>query len=417
MNHSGEEPKRRREKMAKTILLIGAFDVKGEEYNFVRKLIESRNCQVLTMNFGVMGGIPLFPIDVENGEVARAGGGDIRQLQKAKDRGEAMKVMSGGAAVLAERLYGEGRFDGVFGMGGSGGASVITAAMRALPIGVPKVMLSTLASGDTSPYVGAKDITMVPSIVDVAGVNQISEKVFKEAAGAICGMVEMDYTPSDDQKPIIAASMFGNTTLCVDRCREALAGKGYEVLVFHSTGIGGKTMEGLVGEGYVRGVLDITTTEWADEICGGILSAGESRLDGPGKAGVAHLIVPGCVDMANFGPRGTVPEKYRDRLFYEWGPAVTLMRTNIEENARMGEIFAKKANASKGRVAFLLPLKGVSMLDSEGEPFWWPEADQAMFEVIKKTAKPEIRIVELDCNINDEGFSTEAVEMLMEMMK
>lgn len=402
--------------MSKTILLIGAFDVKGEEYNFMRKLIEAQDCKVLTMNFGVLGGTDLFPIDIDNAEVAKAGGGDINQLQKDKDRGISMKVMSRGVAIVAEKLYGEGKFDGVFGMGGSGGTSVITSAMRALPIGVPKVMVSTVASGNTSVYVGVKDVTLVPSIVDVAGVNLISEKIFKEAAGAICGMVDMDYTPSGDQKPIIAATMFGNTTPCVDHCREALIDKGYDVLVFHCTGTGGRTMEGLVDEGYVHAVLDITTTEWADELCGGIFSAGENRLDAPGRAGIPHLIVPGCVDMVNFGPRDTVPEKYKDRLFYEWNPSVTLMRSNTEENAKMGEIFAQKANVSKGRVAFLFPLKGVSMLDSEGEPFWWPEADQAMFDAIKKNVKPGIQVAELDCNINDEEFSQKAVQMLMELV-
>jgi uncharacterized protein (UPF0261 family) len=402
--------------MSRTILLIGAFDVKGGEYDFVKKLIEAQGCKVLTMNFGVLGKMNLFRIDIDNAEVARAGGGDINQLQKDKDRGVAMKVMSKGVTVLCEKLYKEGKFDGVLGMGGSGGTSVITSGMRALPIGVPKVIVSTVASGNTSVYVDVKDVIMVPSIVDVAGVNQISEKIFKEAAGAICGMVKMDYTPSRDQKPIIAATIFGNTTPCVDRCRDSLTGKGYEVLVFHCTGTGGRTMEGLVDEGLVYAVLDITTTEWADELCGGIYSAGDSRLDAPGKAGIPHLIVPGCVDMVTFGPKNTVPEKYKDRICYEWNPSVTLMRSNIEENSKMGEIFAQKANASKGRVAFLLPLKGVSMLDSEGGVFWWPEADRAMFYAIKKNVKSGIQVVEINCNINDEAFSQKAVEMLVELM-
>ena len=402
--------------MSKTILMIGAFDVKGEEYNFLRRLIETQNCKVLTMNFGVLGGTDLFPIDVDNAEVAKAGDGDIEQLRKDKDRGVAMKVMSKGVAVLAKKLYETGKFDGMLGMGGSGGTSVITSAMRELPIGVPKVMVSTIAASDTSDALGIKDITMIPSIVDVAGINPISEKIFKEAAGAVCGMVNMDYAQSIDQKPIVAASMFGNTTACVDRCREALTAKGYEVLVFHCTGTGGKTMEDLVDEGYVYAVLDITTTEWADEICGGVFSAGDTRLDAPGRAGIPHLIVPGCVDMANFGARDTVPEKFKDRLLYEWNPLVTLMRTNIAENARMGKIFAEKANAAQDRVAFLLPLKGVSILDSEGELFWWPEANQAMFNAIKENVKAGIQIVELDCNINDEQFSKKAVEMLMELM-
>ncbi len=402
--------------MSKTILLIGAFDVKGEEYAFVRKQIETQGCKILSMNFGTLGSTDLFPVDIDNAAVAKAGGADINQLQKDRDRGKAMAVMGKGAAVLIKRLYEEGKFDGVFGMGGSGGSSVISNAMRALPIGTPKVLVSTVAAGDTTLLAGVKDVTMIPSVVDVAGLNPISEKVFKEGVGAICGMVQMDYTPSTEQKPVIAASMFGNTTACVDMCRNSLIGKGYEVLVFHCTGTGGKTMEGLVDEGFVYAVLDITTTEWADELCDGVYSAGPDRLSAPGRVGIPHLIVPGCVDMANFGPISTVPERHKGRKLYEWNPNVTLMRTNIEENIRMGEIFAEKANAAKGRVAFLFPLKGVSILDSEGERFWWPEADRAMFDAIRKNLKPGIEVVEIDANINDKKFADKAVEMLMSLM-
>lgn len=402
--------------MSKTILLIGAFDVKGEEYQFVRDLIEAQGCRTMTMNCGILGSTDRFPVDVENEQVADAGGGDLLQLQKERDRGKGMEIMSKGVTVMVQKLHKQGQFDGVLGMGGSGGTSVIANGMRALPIGFPKVILSTVAAGDTTLITGVKDVTMIPSIVDVAGVNSISEKVFKEAAGAICGMVNMDYAPSRDQKPIIAASMFGNTTECVNMCRESLVAKGYEVLVFHSTGTGGRTMEGLVEDGYIYSVLDITTTEWADQICDGVFSAGPDRLSAPGKAGIPHLIVPGCVDMANFGPVNTVPEKYKDRLFYKWNPNVTLMRTNVEENARMGEIFAQKANEAKGRTAFLIPNGGVSILDSQGGEFWWPEADRAMFEAIKKNLKPGIQVVEVAENINDKAFSEKAVEMLMELM-
>ena len=402
--------------MTKKILIIGAFDTKGKEYDFVRKLIKAQGCEVLTMNFGVLGGTDLFPVDIDNAAVAKAGGGDILELQKNKDRGTAMKVMSQGVAVLVKRLYEEESFGGVFGMGGGGGTSVVTTAMRELPIGVPKVMVSTIAASDTTGYVGFKDVTMIPSIVDVAGLNRISEMVFKQAAGAICGMMQMEYEPSLEQKPIITASMFGNTTPCVNRCQNALVDKGYEVLIFHATGIGGRTMEGLVEEGFVYAVLDITTTEWADTVCGGIFGAGETRCEAPGRAGIPHLIVPGCVDMANFGRKSTMPEKYKDRLLYEWNPDNTLMRTDIEENRKIGEILAQKANTSKAPVAFLLPLKGVSMLDKEGEKFWWPEADQALFEAIKNSVNPSIEVIEMDCNINDEAFSNKAVEKLLELI-
>ena len=399
-----------------TILLIGAFDTKGEEYAFVKNIICARGHETLGLHTGVFDADQSMHVDVSNGDVAQAGGKPIDQLQEKQDRGEAMKVMSDGAAVITRQLYDQGRFDGVIGLGGTGGTSVITAGMQSLPIGVPKVMVSTAASGDTSSYVGTRDITMIPSVVDVAGVNRISRPIFTRAAGAICGMVETEPEPSSDEKPIIAASMFGNTTECVDRCREALTEKGYEVLVFHATGTGGKTMESLIDDGLVEAVLDITTTEWADEICDGVFSAGPKRRDAPGKACIPHLIVPGCIDMANSGPRDTVPARYNDRLLYEWNPSVTLMRTNADENRRMGEIFAEKANASTAPIAILIPLQGVSILDGDGEMFCDREADQAMFDALKAGLRDDIDVVELDANINDESFSTKAVEMMLELI-
>jgi uncharacterized protein (UPF0261 family) len=401
--------------MMATVLIAGAFDTKGEEYTFVQRVIEARGHRTLTLHTGVYDAKGIG-VDISNEEVAREGGADIRDLQEKKDRGLAMKTMSDGVAVVMRRLYDEGRFDGVIGMGGTGGTAVITAGMRTLPIAVPKVMVSTAASGNTSVYVGARDITMIPSVVDVAGLNRVSRPIFARAAGAICGMVETEIEAPADEKPIITASMFGNTTQCVDRCREQLTERGYEVLVFHATGTGGKTMESLVEDGLVTAVLDITTTEWADELCGGVFSAGPTRLNAPGNAGIPHLIVPGCVDMVNFGPKDTIPAKFDGRLFYEWNPSVTLMRTTPEENAQMGRIFAEKANAAKGPVAFLLPLKGVSILDSPGGLFWSPEADQAMFDAIKKGVRPGIEVVEMDANINDPQFADTAVRMLLAML-
>jgi uncharacterized protein (UPF0261 family) len=402
--------------VAKIILLIGSFDTKGEDYAFVRERILARGHGLLTLDTGVLGETDLFPVDIEAAAVAAAGGGDLAALREAHDRGEAMKVMCLGAEAVTTKLHAEGRFDAVLGLGGSGGASVIAPAMRALPVGLPKALVSTVASGDTSPYVGLADITMMPSVVDVAGVNRISETIYTAAAGAVCGMVETDYAASGGSKPIIAASMFGQTTPCVTRCRDALAAEGYEVLVFHGSGTGGRTMERMVEQGYVAGVLDITTTEWADELCGGAFSAGPDRLAAPGRAGIAHLIVPGCVDMVNFGPPETVPARYAGRTFYDSKPTVTLMRTTVEENARIGTIFADKANAAAGKVAFLLPLRGLSVLDSEGGAFWSPEADGALFDAIKANLRGDIPVVELDAHINDEAFSEKAVAMLRELM-
>jgi len=404
--------------MGKTILMLGAFDTKGAEYAFLRERILARGHSVLTVNTGILGTTDLFPVDTESAELIAAGGGDLAAIREKGDRGEAMTALCAGAPVLVRRLYDEGRFDGIVGMGGTGGTSVVTAGMRSLPLGVPKVCLSTAASGDTSAYVGTKDVTMMPSIVDVAGINRISRIIFTRAAGAICGMVEAEPPAAAEGKPIITASMFGNTTECVDACVAALAAKGYEVLVFHATGTGGRTMEGLVSEGLVDAVLDITTTEWADTVCGGVLDAGPERLSAPGRMGLPHLIVPGCVDMANFGGPDTIPQKYKDakRKFYEWNPSVTLMRTNVAENEKMGRAFAQKANASVGPVAFLIPLRGVSILDGDGELFCDREADAAMFDAIKANLNKDIPVVEIDNNINDPEFSAKAVEMMLELI-
>jgi uncharacterized protein (UPF0261 family) len=403
----------------KRICLIGAFDTKGPEYAFVREQILARGHKALTVNTGVLGSTDLFPVDVDADKVAEAGGGSLKQLQEKNDRGEAMKIMCMGSAAIIKSLYHEGKIDGIIGMGGTGGTTVVTAAMRALPVGIPKVCVSTAASGDVVVYVGTKDITMIPSIVDVAGINRVSRIIFSRAAGAICGMAEANIPESEEDKPVITASMFGNTTECVNACMDKLSAKGYEILVFHATGTGGKAMESLVKEGLVDAVLDITTTEWADTVCGGVFDAGPARLDAAGQMGVPHLIVPGCVDMANFGGMDTVPEKYKKakRTFYEWNPSVTLMRTNKEENEKMGKVFAEKANAAKGPVAFLIPLRGVSILDGDGQPFCDREADRAMFETIKVHLKEGIPVMEMDRNINDPEFSAKAVEMILDLIK
>ena len=284
--------------------------------------------------------------------------------------------------------------------------------MRALPVGFPKVMVSTVAAGDTSHYVGIKDVVMMPSVVDVAGVNRISRQIFANAAGAIVGMVETGTLEAED-KPLITASMFGNTTEAVDQARAIMERHGYEVLVFHCTGAGGRTMEELISEGLIEGVLDITTTEWADELAGGVLSAGTTRLDAAGKAGIPQVIAPGCVDMVNFWAPDTVPEKYQARQLHKWNPSITLMRTGVEENAQLGKIIAEKANAATGPVAIFLPLKGVSILDSPGNEYWWPEADQALFDAIKSNIRSDIPAIEMDCNINDPEFAEAVTGQLL----
>ncbi|MFN8445562.1 MAG: Tm-1-like ATP-binding domain-containing protein [Caldilineaceae bacterium] len=397
----------------KTIVLAGAFDTKGAEYQFVKQLIEATGSQTLTIDFGVMG-TAFFAPDIDRTAVATAAGAELTSLADGNHKDEAMRAMGLGLAKIVAELYTTGKLDGILAMGGSGGTSIATTAMRVLPVGVPKVMVSTIPGGNIAPYAGDKDIVFMPSVVDVSGINRISRDIYTNAAGAIVGMVDMEKRQGDD-KPLIVASMFGNTTPCITRAREALESKGYEVLVFHATGNGGRTMESLIADGYISASLDITTTELADEVCGGALSAGPERMLAAARQGIPTVLSVGCIDMANFHGRVGVPAHYQQRKIYEWNPQVALMRTNVEENQRIGEMIAAAANASSGPVAILLPLKGVSMLDSEGQPFWDPAADAACFEAIKRNVKPTVHVIEMENNVNDPAFADKAVELLLEL--
>ena len=401
--------------MSKTIAIIGALDTKGPEFAFVKEEIERRGHRVLVINTGVVGD-PDFEPDIPASRVADAGGVSLEVLREKADRGVAMDVMASGVAEVVKELHDEGKLDAVLGMGGTAGTAVGTSAMRALPVGVPKVMVSTVASGDTSAYVGTKDVVMVPSIVDVAGINRISARIYANAVGAVVGMAETA-EPEFEEKALVAMSMFGNTTPIADRCRLTMEAQGYEVLVFHSTGIGGQTLEDVVAGGYVTGVLEITTTELADELAGGVMAAGPNRLDAAAAQGVPQVIVPGCLDMVNFGAMATVPKKYDGRRFYQWNANVTLMRTTPEENAELGRVLAEKANKSSAAVAFFIPLKGVSMLDSPGKEFWWPEADQALFDAIKRHIRDDIPTYAMENNINDDEFADAVASKLLEFLR
>jgi uncharacterized protein (UPF0261 family) len=402
--------------MPKTVAIIAALDTKAAEAGLIRDYVARQGLATLVVDCGVLGD-PGIPADVTRGDVAAAGGDSIEGLRSSQDKARAMEVMTRGAAVIAERLHAAGRIDGIVGIGGSAGTAIATSAMRALPVGVAKLVVSTVAAGDTRPYVGTKDVTMMYSVVDVAGINRISARILTNAAAAISGMVQAEPPTIIGDRPLLAASMFGNTTACVDRARQDLEEAGYEVLVFHATGAGGQTMESLIADGYIRGVLDVTTTEWADELAGGVLNAGPTRLDAAAKRGVPQVIAPGCLDMVNFWAPETVPEKYRDRNLYRWNPNVTLMRTTPDENAELGRIIARKANASTGPVAVLLPLKGVSQLDSEGGAYWWPEADHALFDAIRQNLRKDIPLIELNHNINDPDFADRAAAVLLDLMK
>jgi uncharacterized protein (UPF0261 family) len=401
-------------KVAKTIALIGAFDTKGNEYAFLQQCIERNGLRTLLIDTGVLDE-PVVRPDISSAEVAAAAGHNLASLRARRDRGEGVAAMGAGAEKLLPELYRQGRFDGVIALGGTGGTSLACRAMRALPIGVPKVMVSTVAGSDVSAYVGSKDIVMIPSIVDISGINTISRTVLARAAGAVCGMANAD-VPTGDDKPLIAASMFGNTTKAVEAAKAIMEQHGYEVVVFHCTGTGGKTMESLIDAGMISGVLDITTTEWADQLVGGVFDAGPARLEAAAKAGVPAIVTPGCLDMVNFGAPETVPKEFAGRVFYQHNPNVTLMRTTPEECAKLGEIIAGKLNESRGLVTVLIPLRGISVIAAEGQPFYSPEADEALFSALKLHLKSDIPVIELDCNINDPAFAERcAAELLRQL--
>jgi uncharacterized protein (UPF0261 family) len=402
--------------MAQTILLIGTLDTKGDEFAFARDLIEAREHEAVLLDVGVMDDPAIAPT-ITAEEVADMAGTTLGALREAGDRGAAMDAMTEGAIEIAHELFNDHAFDAMLGLGGSGNTAVATGVMRTLPVGVPKVMVSTMASGDTAPYVGAKDITMMYSVVDIAGLNRISRRIIGNAVGAVCGMAEQTIPPSDD-RPLVAASMFGVTTPCVTAVREHLDEAGYEVVTFHATGSGGRAMEGLIEDGFIAGVADITTTEWCDELVGGVLSAGPTRLDAAAQMGTPQVVSCGALDMVNFGPMDTVPEPFQDRTLYKHNAQVTLMRTTPEECAELGRIIAEKLNAATGPTVLMLPLKGVSMIDAPDQPFYDPEADAALFDALRAHIDPDVvEIDERDLHINDPEFAAAFAERLIELLE
>ncbi|MEO3829578.1 Tm-1-like ATP-binding domain-containing protein [Actinomadura sp. B10D3] len=391
-----------------TVVLVGTLDTKGAEYAWLRDRVRELGCDTVLVDTGA--GPSDVAADVTAEEVARAGGTTLDALRDARDRGAAVTVMGEGAAAV---LAGLDQMDAVLAVGGSGGSSIAARAVRDLPIGLPKLIVSTMASGDVTPYVGGKDVTLMYSVVDIAGVNRVSRLILGNAAAAAAGMAKA-YAPSGsgDDRPLIGASMFGVTTPAVDAARERLDELGYEVLVFHATGAGGRALEGLVESGLLAGVLDLTTTELADDLVGGVLSAGPDRLTAAGKHGVPQVVAPGALDMVNFGPRETVPERFQERNLYVHNPTVTLMRTTPEEMAELGRRVASKLAAATGPTALFLPLGGVSALDASGMPFHDPEADAACFAAMDGAVETE----RLDMNINDPAFGCAMADRLHQMI-
>ena len=396
-----------------TVVLVGTLDTKGKEYDFLRDRLHEHGVETILIDTGILQE-PLIEPDVKREEVAREAGAVVEELAAAGDRGAAVETMARGTGEVLKRLHDEGRFDGVLGLGGSGGSSLVTQAMRELPVGVPKLMVSTMASGDTRPYVGAVDVTMMYSVVDIAGINQVSAKVLTNAAGAIAGMAKAETPEAGDDKPLVGASMFGVTTPAVETARERLEELGYEVLVFHATGTGGQSMEALMRDGFLSAVLDLTTTELADDLVGGVLSAGPDRLEAAGELGLPQVVSLGALDMVNFGPRESVPQEFEDRNLYVHNPTVTLMRTTAEECAELGRRIARKLNTATGPVTLFVPLEGVSLIDAEGQPFHDPEADDALFEALRDNLADGVEVREIEANVNDPEFATAMADRLHE---
>ena len=399
-----------------TIAMVGCFDTKATDFQVLYESLRQHKVKVISLNLGVRGSTDLFPVDYEAEDIAQSGGLNYDEMVATNDRSSVIESMGLAASQLVFKLHAEERIQGVIGMGGGGGTFLTLKAMSQLPIGFPKLCISTVATKDLSIQVGEKDILLMPSVVDIAGPNKISRLVIHRSAAAIVGMAKTDTAISSEKKKTIAISMFGNTTECVNFCTNILEDKGFDVLAFHAVGAGGRSMEALIRQGWIDGVLDITTTELADDLCGGICSAGPERLTAASEIGIPQVVVPGCLDMVNFGHLNTVPEKYQDRLLYSWAPDVTLLRTDDHENEMMGTQIAEKVNESKGHVSILIPTKGISKVSAEGGPFYRPKTDRLLFDSIKLNLNSQIEYEELDLHINDEAFAIRCVTELLQWM-
>ncbi len=398
------------------VYLLATLDTKGREIDFIRQRLAQQEVAVRIVDTGCLGE-PLIKADIPREDVFLAAGTTLQEACRRADRGQAVALAAQGAAQIVRAHYEQGLVAGVLGIGGSAGTTIASTAMGQLPLGVPKVLVSTLASGDVRAFVGVKDVVMINSVVDISGLNRISRTVLGEAAAAMAGMVKFATdSAAPEDKPLVAATMFGVTTPCVERAREVLEQAGYEVLVFQATGAGGQAMESLAGDRLIVGVLDITTTELADELVGGVLSAGPQRLMAAGQAGIPQVISVGATDMVNFWAMSSVPPQFRGRTLYKHNENVTLMRTTAEECRRIGEEIGSKAAAARGPVAVLLPLQGVSAIDKQGQPFDDPEARQALFQSVRRSAG-SIDVIEIDAHINDPVFAERAARKLIELIR
>jgi uncharacterized protein (UPF0261 family) len=396
-----------------TIGVVATLDSKGEEAAYLRDEIAAAGLRPLVLDVGVRGQ-PAFPADVNREQVAAAAGTSVADLLSAdRTSADALSTMAQGAGELLADMVEAGTIAGVLGLGGGKGTALIAQAMRRLPIGFPKILVSTAASGNTRRFLGSKDIWIVSPVTDLMGVNRINRGTLRQAAAAICAMARLPReTESTLDRPAVALTSYGVTTPAAERCKALAEERGYEVLVFHARGTGGLAMEELIERRVFAGVLDLTLSELADEVAGGIASAGAQRLEATGRAGIPQVVAPGALDVINFGPPSTVPEKHAGRVFYPHSASATLMRTSAEESAELGRLVAAKLNAATGPVAVLIPLEGYSALDADGKRFHDPDANAAFVEALEGALSPGITLLKLPHHVNDPAFADQMVQTL-----
>ncbi|WP_078544674.1 Tm-1-like ATP-binding domain-containing protein [Litchfieldia alkalitelluris] len=403
---------------SKKVILIGSFDTKGTEFEFVKDTLERLGIETYLVDIGVLN-TPQIQPDIPSSEVAKLAGTTLEVLRQDNDRGKAVSAMAEGVAKVMEQLIHKGIVAGVIGMGGTAGTTVGASAMKVVPIGIPKLLVSTVASGNTRPYVGVKDVTMMYSVIDIAGINKLSSRILSNAAYAMAGMVKGIYSESieQDDKITIGMTMFGVTTPCVTKVREILEEQGYDILVFHATGTGGLAMEELIDGGFIKAVADITTTELADELVGGIFTAGPTRLEAAGKAGIPQVVSVGALDMVNFGTPDSVPVQFKNRKFYQHNPTTTLMRTTTDENRKLGEIIAIKLNQAIIPPIVIFPKGGVSLIDQEGQAFEGVEQREVLYSTLKENLRPDIPFIETEKDINDESVAELIASKLLSSLR
>lgn len=399
-----------------TVALIGALDTKGEEYAYLRELLLRHGVDALVIDTGVLGE-PRTRAEVTREQVASESGHELQQLRTDADRNAGMEAMGSGATAIVRRLYDEGAVQGLLAVGGSNAAYITSMVCATLPIGFPKLLVSTMAASDTRAYVGQTDLTMMYPVVDINGLNGISKPILTNAAAAIAAMASVVRAPDTDDSAVVAISMFGVTTTCGLALREQLDTDGYEALTFHMTGVGGLSMEALIRSGHIQAVADMTTTELADDLAGGVCTAGPDRLTAAGEMGIPQVVSLGALDMVNFGAMSTIPEKYAGRLFHQHNPEVTLMRTNAEECAELGRRIAAKLNAATGPTALIVPTKGVSQISVEGAPFYDPVADAALIDAVTADLQDHVVVHLLETDINDPIVAATAASIINDWLE